>query len=500
MHIAFAASECVPFSKTGGLADVVGALPRALAALGHQVSVFVPRYRQTKLDDPQTVVRSITIPFDDKYRFCSVVTAGSSAGVKFYFVDYPPYFDRDALYGTPAGDYPDNSERFALFSRAVLEASKILGVPQVFHCHDWQSALVPVMLRTLYAEDPAFREVATVFTIHNMGYQGLFPPETLPLLTLPWDLLTISKMEFFGQVNFLKGALVFSDFVTTVSKKYSQEIQTTEYGFGLDGVLRDRAATVTGILNGVDYDEWSPQTDKFTVAKYSPQDLSGKLKCKHDLLHAFGVTNADSRVPVIGIVSRFAAQKGFDLIAQIMDRLALEEMIVVALGTGDKPYEEMFQRLNKQFPNKIAAKVAFDNAIAHKIEAGADMFLIPSRYEPCGLNQIYSLKYGTVPIVRATGGLDDTIEPWDARTGKGTGFKFTDYTGEALLATIKQALLAYRDPSSWQMLMRNGMSRDFSWGASAREYGKIYERARQVRANADAAPVTADLKKEPVLR
>ena len=500
MHIAFAASECVPFSKTGGLADVVGALPRALAALGHQVSVFVPRYRQTKLDDPQTVVRSITIPFDDKYRFCSVVTAGSSAGVKFYFVDYPPYFDRDALYGTPAGDYPDNSERFALFSRAVLEASKILGVPQVFHCHDWQSALVPVMLRTLYAEDPAFREVATVFTIHNMGYQGLFPPETLPLLTLPWDLLTISKMEFFGQVNFLKGALVFSDFVTTVSKKYSQEIQTTEYGFGLDGVLRNRAATVTGILNGVDYDEWSPQTDKFTVAKYSPQDLSGKLKCKHDLLHAFGVTNADSRVPVIGIVSRFAAQKGFDLIAQIMDRLALEEMIVVALGTGDKPYEEMFQRLNKQFPNKIAAKVAFDNAIAHKIEAGADMFLIPSRYEPCGLNQIYSLKYGTVPIVRATGGLDDTIEPWDARTGKGTGFKFTDYTGEALLATIKQALLAYRDPSSWQMLMRNGMSRDFSWGASAREYGKIYERARQVRANADAAPVTADLKKEPVLR
>ncbi len=501
MHIAFAASECVPFSKTGGLADVVGALPRALAALGHQVSVYVPRYRQTKLTDPQTVVRSITIPFDDKYRFCSVVTPGTNtpAGVRFYFVDYPPYFDREALYGSPAGDYADNAERFALFSRAVLEASKVLGVPQVFHCHDWQSALVPVMLRTLYAEDPAFREVATVFTIHNMGYQGLFPPETLPLLTLPWELLTISKMEFFGQVNFLKGALVFSDFVTTVSKKYSQEIQTTEYGFGLEGVLRNRAATVTGILNGVDYDEWSPQTDKFIVAQYSPQDLSGKLQCKHDLLHAFGVTNADSKMPVIGIVSRFAAQKGFDLIAQIMDRLAREEMIVVALGTGDKPYEEIFQRLNKQFPNKIAVKIAFDNAIAHKIEAGADMFLIPSRYEPCGLNQIYSLKYGTVPIVRATGGLDDTIEPWDARTGKGTGFKFSDYTGEALLATIKQALLAYQDPSSWQTLMRNGMSRDFSWGASAREYGKIYERARQVRASAGALATAAELKKEPVL-
>jgi starch synthase len=498
MHIAFAASECVPFSKTGGLADVVGALPRALASLGHQVSVYVPRYRQTKLTDAQTVVRSITIPFDDKYRFCSVVTAGSTAGVRFYFVDYPPYFGREALYGGPAGDYPDNAERFALFSRAVLEASKVLGVPHVFHCHDWQSALVPVMLRTLYSEDPALREVATVFTIHNMGYQGLFPPDTLPLLTLPWDLFTISKMEFFGQVNFLKGALVLSDFVTTVSKKYSQEIQTTEYGFGLEGVLRNRAATVTGILNGVDYNEWSPETDKFIVAKYSPQDLSGKLQCKKDLLNVFGITNSDSRVPVIGIVSRFAAQKGFDLIAQIMDRLAREEMIMVVLGSGDKLFEDMFQRLNKQFPNKIAAKVAFDNAIAHKIEAGADMFLMPSRYEPCGLNQIYSLKYGTVPIVRATGGLDDTIEPWDARTGKGTGFKFSDYTGEALLATIKQALLAYQDPSSWQTLMRNGMSRDFSWGASAREYGKIYERARQVRASADAV-AAVDLNREPVL-
>ncbi|MGA7645579.1 MAG: glycogen/starch synthase, partial [Terriglobales bacterium] len=322
MHIAFAASECVPFSKTGGLADVVGALPRALAALGHQVSVYLPRYRQTKLTDPQTVVRSVTIPFDDKYRFCSVVTAttNSPAGIRFYFVDYPQYFDRDALYGTPAGDYPDNAERFAMFSRAVLEASKVLGVPQVFHCHDWQSALVPVMLRTLYAEDPAFREVATVFTIHNMGYQGLFPPDTLPLLMLPWDLLTMSKMEFFGQVNFLKGALAYSDFVTTVSKKYSQEIQTTEYGFGLEGVLRNRAATVTGILNGVDYEEWSPQTDKFIAAKYSSQDLSGKSKCKQDLLQAFGITSVDTKLPVIGIVSRFAAQKGFDLIAQIMDR------------------------------------------------------------------------------------------------------------------------------------------------------------------------------------
>jgi starch synthase len=484
MHIAFAASECVPFSKTGGLADVVGALPRALVALGHQVSVYVPRYRQTKLTDAQIVARSITVPFDDHYRFCSVVSAGKQGGVQFYFVDYPPFFDRDALYGTSAGDYPDNAERFALFSRAVLEASKILGVPQVFHCHDWQSALIPVLLRTQYSDDPAFRDIGTVFTIHNMGYQGLFPPDTLPLLTLPWDLFAITKMEFFGNVNFLKGALVYSDFITTVSRKYSQEIQTTEFGFGLEGVLHDRASTVTGILNGVDYDEWSPQTDKFIVARYSPEALAGKAACKADLLSAFGVMNPDLKLPVIGIVSRFAAQKGFDLIAQIMDRLAREDMIVIALGNGDKQYEEMFLRLQKQFPQKIAVKVAYDNALAHKIEAGSDMFLMPSRYEPCGLNQIYSLKYGTVPIVRATGGLDDTIEPWDPRTGKGTGFKFSEYNGESLLLTIKHALQAFRDQTSWQILMRNGMNKDFSWNASAKEYVRIYDRVRQVRAAA----------------
>src|SRR5579864_3903400 len=490
MHVAFAASEGVPFSKTGGLADVVGALPRALAAQGHQITVYLPRYRQTKLTDPRTVARSITVPYDDKYRFCSVVAGPSANGVSYYFIDYPPYFDRDALYGTPAGDYPDNAERFAMFSRAVIEASKIVGAPQIFHCHDWQSALVPVMLRTFYAEDPAFKDVANVFTIHNMGYQGLFPAEILPLLMLPWDLFTITKMEFFGQVNFLKGALVYSDFVTTVSKKYSQEIQTTEYGFGLEGVLRNRAASVTGILNGVDYAEWSPEAGKFIAEKYSSTDLSGKAKDKQDLLQTFGITKADTRLPVIGIVSRFAAQKGFDLISQVMDRLAREDMTLVVLGTGDKEYEEMFLRLQKQFPHKIAVKVAYDNALAHKIEAGADMFLMPSRYEPCGLNQIYSLKYGTVPIVRATGGLDDTIEPWDARSGKGTGFKFTEYNGESLLLTIKQALQAFRDQTSWQVLMRNGMGKDFSWNASAREYGKIYDKVKQIRGTAQASEKT----------
>jgi len=481
MHIAFAASECVPYSKTGGLADVVGALPPALAALGHQVTVYTPLYRQTKLAQAKTVLRSVTVPFDDRYRFCSIVDGGTHSGVQFYFVDYPPYFDREALYGTSAGDYRDNAERFALFSRAVLEASKFLGRPDIFHCHDWQTALIPVLLRTVYLEDPAFQDVASVFTIHNMGYQGLFPPEILPLLMLPWDLFTITKLEFYGNVNLLKGALNFADYVTTVSRKYSQEIQTAEYGFGLEGVLRARSSTVTGILNGVDYREWSPESDKYIAARYSGQDLSGKRLCKADLLREFGVSSEDARPPVIGIVSRFAAQKGFDLIAQVMDRLAREEMIVVALGSGDREYQDMFQRLSKQFPQKIAVKIAYDNALAHKIEAGSDMFLMPSKYEPCGLNQIYSLRYGTVPIVRATGGLDDTIENWDPRTQKGTGFKFTGYTGEALLATVRTALQAFQDRSGWEKLMRNGIAKDFSWNASAKEYVRVYERARQFR-------------------
>jgi starch synthase len=481
MRITFAASECVPFAKTGGLADVVGALPRALAALGHEVSVFLPRYRQTKLANPKTLIRSVTIPYDDKYRFCSVLDGGSKDGVKFYFIDYPYFFDRDGLYQTPAGDYSDNAERFSMYCRAVLEASKQLGVPDVFHCHDWQAALVPVLLRTHYGEDPQLTRVPVVFTIHNIGYQGIFSSETLPLLTLPWDLFTKDKMEFFGRVNFLKGALVFSDFVTTVSKKYSEEIQTSEYGFGLEGVLRARASTVTGILNGVDYDAWSPEKDKLIVANYSATDLGGKDVCRQDLLEQFGLASADPKLPVIGIVSRFATQKGFDLIAQVADRLVREDAIIVALGTGEKDYEDLFRKLAQAFPRKFGVKVGFDNTLAHKIEAGSDMFLMPSRYEPSGLNQMYSLKYGTVPIVRATGGLDDTIEPFDITTGRGTGFKFYDYKGEAMLSTIKAALALYRDQRSWQKLMKNGMAKDYSWGVSAKEYVRVYERARQAR-------------------
>jgi starch synthase len=301
---------------------------------------------------------------------------------------------------------------------------------------------------------------------------------------LPWDLFTISRLEFFGQVNFLKGALVMADAISTVSRRYAQEIQTSEYGFGLEGVLRSRASSLVGILNGVDYDEWSPQTDKRIAANYSAQELSGKAKCKQDLLAQFGIADTGTQLPVIGIVSRFAQQKGFDLLSQVVDRLAREEMILTVLGSGDAAYEEMFRRLQRLFPRKIAIKIAYDNALAHKVEAGADMFLMPSHYEPCGLNQIYSLKYGTVPIVRATGGLDDTIEQWDPRSGKGTGFKFAEYTGEALLGTVKHALSDFRDKESWQVLMRNGMAKDFSWASAAREYSKLYERLRSAKAAA----------------
>lgn len=479
MHIAFVASECVPFSKTGGLADVVGALPRALAAAGHEISVYIPHYRHTRIANERKVVQSITVPFDDRYRFCSVLAGTGYPGIRFFFVDYPPFFDREGLYGTASGDFPDNAERFTLFCRAVLEASKIIGVPDVFHCHDWQTGLLPVLLRTQYAEDPAFRDVGTVFTIHNIGYQGLFPPEILPLLMLPWDLFTISKMEYFGNVNFLKGALAYSDVITTVSRKYAQEIQTTEFGFGLEGVLKNRAQNLVGILNGVDYDEWNPQTDKYIAAHYSPEDLTGKYECKRDLLDSFGMSSADATWPLIGIVSRFAAQKGFDLIGQIIDRLALENVLLVILGSGDKLYEEMFLRLARRIPEKVAVRVAYDSVLAHKIEAGADLFLMPSRYEPSGLSQLYSLKYGTVPVVRATGGLDDTIDPWDTRSKKGTGFKFQEYSGDALLRTIHQALQVFRDQDSWQKLMRNGMAKDFSWRVSAREYVRVYERVRQ---------------------
>lgn len=485
MRILFVASECVPFSKTGGLADVVGALPKVLAARGHEVTVFLPRYRVTQ--PGKVVLSSLTIPLGRTLHFPDVQDARTLDGVRYFFLDYPPYFDRDGLYTVGGSDHPDNAERFALFSRAALEFSKRVAVPDLIHCHDWQSGLVPVLLKTLYADDPLLGRVPVLFTIHNLGYQGLFPAEALEQVGLPPELFTMEGLEFYGQVGFLKGGLVYADFVSTVSRKYAEEVQTEEYGHGLDGVIRQRAATVTGIVNGVDYAEWNPETDKFLAAHYSLENPGGKLACKKDLLEQFKLPATDLKKPVIGIVSRFATQKGFDLIAEVADALMKHDLKIVALGTGEPEFEELFRRLAQRFPQKFGVRVAYDNALAHKIEGGSDMFLMPSRYEPCGLNQIYSLKYGTVPVVRATGGLDDTIEPFDPRTGKGTGFKFVPYSGAALLRCLAGALRLYAgQPQAWQQLVKNGMTKDFSWNTSAGDYERLYEQVvRQAQAAHD---------------
>jgi starch synthase len=478
MRILFVASEGLPFSKTGGLADVVEALPKALAARGHEVAVVLPRYRGTKTST--IVMPSLTIPMGLRLRFPAVADGTLLNGVRYFFVDDPAYFDRDGIYGTSTGDFWDNAERFSEFSRAAIEIAKHIWPADVIHCHDWQTALVPVLLRTSYSDDSVLKDIPVVFTIHNMGYQGQFSRDVMERAGIPAITFTPSRLEFYGDVNFLKGGIVYSDYVTTVSRRYAQEIQTKEYGYGLDGVARGRGDRLVGILNGVDYSAWNPANDTFLPAKYSPKDLSGKLLCKQDLLKTFGLPDIPGR-PIVGIVSRFADQKGFDLIAEVAPEIMREDMALVVLGTGDKKYEELFQTLAIAYPDRVGVKIAYDNAIAHKVEAGSDIFLMPSRYEPCGLNQIYSLKYGTVPIVRATGGLDDTIELFDLEHGTGTGFKFWDYTGGALLYTIRQALHHFADERIWKRIQLNGMEKDFSWKTPAAEYVKLYEAARTAR-------------------
>ena len=476
MKILFVASEGLPFSKTGGLADVIEALPKALVALGHEVTVLLPRYRNTPA--AAVTVPSLTIPMGDALRFPAILDGGMLNGVFYYFVEDPEYFDREQLYGVAGKDYPDSAERFAEFCGAAIEFCKQVWMPDVIHCHDWQTGLVPVLLRTRYAKDEALRELPVVFTIHNMGYHGAFPRETLKKIGLPESLFSIDAMEFYGRINFLKGGLIFSDYLTTVSPKYAEEIKTAGYGQGLDGVIRMRADRLTGILNGVDYAAWSPERDKVIAARYSPRDMSGKAACKKNLVEVFGLPPETVNKPVLGIVSRFAGQKGFDLIEQIAPDLLVEDLAVVALGSGEPRYERSLRTLAKAYPSKFSVKVAYDNILAHKVEAGADIFLMPSRYEPCGLNQIYSLKYGTVPVVRATGGLDDTIDMFDPATGLGTGFKFSAYDGSSLLRAIRQALSIFRkEPAVWRRIQLNGMAKDFSWQVSAIEYGKLYEAA-----------------------
>jgi starch synthase len=486
VRILFVASEGLPFSKTGGLADVVEALPKALVAQGHEVAVVLPRYRGTKAS--AVVMPSLTIPMGGtRLRFPAIADGTSLSGVRYFFVEDAGYFDREGLYGGSAGDYPDNAERYAEFCRAAIEIAKHIWPTDLFHCHDWQTGLLPVLLRTSYSDDPLVKDLPVVFSIHNMGYHGQFPKEVLERAGIPQGVFYPGGLEFYGSVNLLKGGLVYSDYLTTVSRKYAEEIQTKEFGHGLDGVARSRADRLVGILNGVDYTEWNPEKDKLIAARYSAKDLSGKQVCKQDLLEVYGMPHEHIEKPLIGIVSRFADQKGFDLIAEKAHELMREDLGLVVLGTGERKYEELFRALEAAYPGRVGVKIAYDNVLAHKVEAGADMFLMPSRYEPSGLNQMYSLKYGTVPIVRATGGLDDSIEPFDVEHGTGTGFKFKEYTGEALLFAVRQALHHYMDERIWKRIQLNGMGKDFSWKRPAAEYAKLYEAARALRGSGQAA-------------
>jgi starch synthase len=468
MKILMVASEAAPFAKSGGLADVVGSLPAALKSLGHEAAVLLPRYATVDLKGARRVYDSLPVWLPPARFDASLYRIERET--PFYFLDCPPLFDRAGLYGENGLDYPDNHVRFAALAQAALAVSRHVFRPDILHCHDWQAGLVPVYLRSTYAYDPTFLAVRTLFTVHNMGYHGLFPAEALNEIGLAdAGVFRPDGLEFFGKVCYLKGGLCFSEALNTVSPTYAREIQTPEYGFGLDGVLRSRSHVLTGILNGVDYTDWNPETDRFIAAPYSRADLSGKRVCKQDLVNEFGLPADAMDAPLIGIVSRFTSQKGADLVAEIADGMTAEGYYLVALGTGEPQYEELFQAMAARHPGRIAVRIGFDNALAHKIEAGADLFLMPSRYEPCGLNQIFSLKYGTVPVVRATGGLDDTIEP-------GTGFKFWQYSGGALLDALRAARAAFADPEGWRAMMLAGMAKDFSWSVSAAQYARLYER------------------------
>ncbi len=477
-RILIAASEVVPFAKTGGLADVIGALPKELKKLGHDVRVILPYYQMAKkckskiTDTGETVIVEIS----DKLVQGKIYTS-TIADVPVYLIGNDSYYDRPELYRTSEGDYPDNAERFIFFSKAILEVLKQQKFqPDIIHCNDWQTGLVPVLLKVKEKDNPFFANTTTLFTIHNLAYQGLFWHLDMPLTNLPWDVFNPDGIEFYGKINLMKAGIVFADFLSTVSKKYSQEIQTPEFGCGLEGVLKTRAQDLYGIINGVDYDVWNPEVDSCIKARFSQKDLSGKKVCREDLLAQFKLKDKEGTA-VIGIISRLTNQKGFDLIANKIDDIMKLNVILIILGTGDDKYHDLFKKLAKQYPDKIGVKLGFDNVLAHKIEAGSDFFLMPSNYEPCGLNQMYSMKYGTIPIVRATGGLDDTVKNYTAKTGKGNGFKFKVYTVDAMMKKIKEALDIFANPKDWDTVMKNAMSENFSWMTVAKEYVKLYDTA-----------------------
>jgi len=481
LKVLFVSSEAVPFAKTGGLADVSGALPKALKEIGVDVRLVLPFYRMAR----EQKFKYQLLSEDLEVTLGNQSLKGNVQGLLDWENDFPVYliekeefYDRSNLYGTPKGDYFDNAERFIFFSKMVFAlCEKLNFFPDIIHCNDWQSGLIPCYLKTVFKKEPLFAKTASIFSIHNVAYQGLFTKDAFAVSGLPQELFSIAGVEYWGKISFMKAGIVFADIINTVSETYSQEIQTEEFGYGVDGMLRARKKDLYGVLNGADYEEWNPATDKLIASTYSSKDLASKLKCKQDLLKSFNLPEEIISLPLLGVISRLADQKGFDLLAQIMDKLMKMDLGFVLLGTGDEKYHELFTLIGKKYPKKTGIKIAYDNTLAHKIEAGCDMFLMPSRYEPCGLNQIYSLKYGTIPIVRATGGLDDTIQEFNPASGKGTGFKFKHYDANELLKTIKKALTLYHDRGKWEKLTQNAMEADFSWKISAKKYAELYQKA-----------------------
>jgi len=473
MKIVHAASELFPYAKTGGLADAVGSLTATLAGAGHEVMAFLPGYRAV-LEHPDAAQAQrclrLKIEMGDQFISGDVRRFSPRPNLTIYLICRDEWFDRRGLYGDGERDYEDNFHRFLFFQKSVIETMRLLALgADILHCHDWQTGLLPLLLRDAEKRFGLTLAVTTVFTIHNIAFQGLFPMRSYHRLNLPDEFRGIDGVEFYGQINMMKGGLLFADRVTTVSPQYAREIQTAEFGCGLEGVVTTRAADLTGILNGVDYAQWDPRTDSLLAARYSADNLLAKRTCKADLLDTCSLSRENLERPLIGIVSRFAGQKGFELIEEIASELLAEDLSLVALGTGDPRTERFFTGLAEAQPDRIAVRIGYDNALAHKIEAGADIFLMPSLYEPSGLNQMYSLRYGTVPVVRATGGLDDTVDDE-------TGFKFQEYSGAALLAALRAALAAYKQPFLWTEIMRAGMRKDYSWQASASEYSALYRR------------------------
>jgi starch synthase len=474
------ASEALPFAKTGGLADVLGALPPALARLGWDVTVVIPRYRGVAAG---TIVDTFPVTIGDYMQTIACHEAPLHDGARAVFVDCPDLYDRPALYNIDNVDFPDNPLRFAMLVRAALEfATRGRKAPDVIHAHDWQAGLAPVYLKTMYAAHPILRGTPSVLTIHNLAYQGACPADWLPRLDLPWRLFAIEELEFWGRISFLKGGINYADAVTTVSRTYAREIQTPEFSFGFDGILRRRAADLSGILNGIDTKEWDPARDAFLPTPFDAAHLQGKADAKAQLLREYGLPS-DARMlarPLIGMISRMVDQKGLDLLSALAADLPRLDATFVVLGTGDEWYQNLWISLAAAHPDRVAARIGFDERLAHLIEAGADMFLMPSRFEPCGLNQMYSLRYGTVPIVHAVGGLADTVQDVSEAATKpgraGPGFVFRAYTPAALLGALKRALALFSNKSRWRAFQAAGMAADHSWDRSAREYVKIYER------------------------